>query len=271
MSARRFRLLVAVVTATCALSVAPAAAVPADVRTCTADDGHRTPVVLLHGTLDDATVWNELSAQLRSAGYCVYAPTYGATGSLLGLGGAAPVAQSAAEVAEYISRVLEVTGARQVDLVGHSQGGTIAAYYAKVLGRAARVRSAILLAPVSHGTTLGGAVETAERVPGLRGTVDSVVLPVFCAACADLETGSAFLDSLDAGPIAQPGVRYAVLATRDDAVSTPPGTASFIDEPGVTNLFVQELNPAPVLHRDLPRDATSRRWILEQLNQTTRR
>ncbi|MEV6276775.1 alpha/beta fold hydrolase [Nocardia sp. NPDC051832] len=268
MTARRLRTVTAAIAAACALSTVPAAAAPADIGTCTPAAAHRVPVVLLHGTMDDAAAWNELAPQLRSAGFCAYAPTYGVTGSLLGLGGLAPVARSATEVAEYISRVRAATGAEQVDIVGHSQGGTIAAYYAKVLGQAARVRSAILLAPVSHGTSLGGVVGLADAVPGLRGALDSAVLPLFCAACADLETGSAFMNALASGPIAQPGVRYAVLATRDDTVSTPPGTASFIDEPGVTNLFAQELNPAPVSHQGLPRDGAVRDWILQQLAET---
>ncbi|MEV6217450.1 hypothetical protein [Nocardia sp. NPDC051833] len=92
----------------------------------------------------------------------------------------------------------------------------------------------------------------AGAVPGLRGVVDSAVLLLVCAACADLETGSTFITALDSGPIAQPGVRYAVLATRDDTISTPAGPASFITEPGVKNLFVQDLDPRPVSHQAMP-------------------
>ncbi|MFD4440061.1 esterase/lipase family protein [Nocardia sp. NPDC058519] len=260
-------LTAAVVLATaCGLAAGPAAATPEDTAVCTPTGAHPVPVVLLHGTMDDATAWSTLAPQLTAAGYCVFAPTYGVAGAVPGLGGVAPVSRSAVEISDFLDRVLAATGSDRVDIVGHSQGGTIAEYLAKNMRQTARIRSAIMLAPVSHGTTLSGAVGAADTVPGLRGLVDTAVLPVFCAACADLETGSAFIAALDAGPIAQPGVRYAVLATRDDAVATPAGPASFIEEPGVTNHYVQELAPVAVSHKDLPRDAVAGRWVREQLD-----
>ncbi|MFC9473374.1 esterase/lipase family protein [Nocardia sp. NPDC056952] len=257
-------------TAACGIAQGPRASAQPDGDTATCESAtHPIPVVLLHGTLDSAVVWNVLAPQLTAAGYCVYAPTYGVAGAIPGLGGVAPVAESATEISSFLDRVLTTTGAGQVDIVGHSQGGTITEYLAKNGGRSSRIRSAILLAPVSHGTTLSGAVEVATAFPGLRELVDSTVLPTFCAGCADLETGSDFITALGAGPLARPGVRYAVLATRDDVVATPAGPASFITEPGVTNQYVQDLNPQPVSHKDLPRDATAVRWILENLGMAT--
>ncbi|NNH74829.1 alpha/beta fold hydrolase [Nocardia uniformis] len=223
------------------------------------------PVVLIHGTMDDATAWDVLYPKLIAAGYCAYALTYGAGGGFLPLGGVAPVDRSATEIAAFIDQVLAVTGADRVELVGHSQGGLIAEYYAKNLGGAAKVHSEILLAPTTHGTDLLGLVGLLDGVPAVRDVIDTAVLPTFCAACADQEVGSNFIRALNSGPIAQPNVRYAVLATRDDMTNTPAGAASFIEEPGVVNQFVQDLRPGYVTHKDMPRDPVVNQWILEQL------
>ncbi|QRP45219.1 hypothetical protein [Amycolatopsis sp. FDAARGOS 1241] len=45
------------------------------------------------------------------------------------------------------------------------------------------------------------------------------------------------------GPIAQPGVAYPVIETRIEWVVTPAGSAAFIDEHGVNNLWVQDTCP----------------------------
>lgn len=233
---------------------------------CLPSAEHPYPVVLLHGTMDDAGVWNVLEPRLIAAGYCAFAPTYGASASPVPLGGGtSPVESSAAEVAAYIAGVLARTGADQVDIVGHSQGGVIAEYYAKNMGKADRVHAEVLLAPTTHGTTMQGLVDVANQAPAVREAVDTAVLPLFCAACADQEVGSSFIDDLNAGPIAQPGVRYAVMATRDDTTNTPAGASSFIDEPGVRNIFVQDLRPGIVTHQELPRDPVAVEWVLNQL------
>ncbi|MFB8005317.1 esterase/lipase family protein [Nocardia sp. NPDC056000] len=241
-------------------------AAPAEAaQTCRPSAEHPYPVVLLHGTADDATAWNVLGPKLTDAGYCVFAPSYGKDSPLIPFGGIAAVRSSADEVAAYIDGVLAATGASRVDIVGHSQGGTIAEYYAKNLGRAANVHAALLLSPVSHGTTLGGVTELANQVPALRDAADRLVLPAICAACADLEVGSDLTRALNDGPIAQPGVRYAVLATRDDTISTPAGGASFLEEPGVRNEYVQDLRPGVVTHKDMPRNDTVIAWVSAQL------
>ncbi|MFC9894597.1 esterase/lipase family protein [Nocardia sp. NPDC127579] len=234
---------------------------------CTPPPHHPYPVVLLHGTMDDSSAWNILSSKLIADGYCVYTPTYGQYPTPIPVGaGVAPIAESAVDVAAYIARVLAVTGAARVDIVGHSQGGTIAEYYAKNLGQAGKVRLQILLAVASHGTDLVGAVEVANQVPALHGIVNQQVLPLFCPACLDLQRGSGFIRALSDGRIAQPGVRYAILATRDDVVVTPAGTASFIDEPGVSNQFVQDLSPVRVTHREMPSNPVVMKWVAAQLS-----
>ncbi|KAG5915463.1 hypothetical protein E4U42_008049, partial [Claviceps africana] len=72
-----------------------------------------------------------------------------------------------------------------------------------------------------------------------------------CRACTDLVEGSALLARLNAGPIVQRNHTVTVIASRADLLVTPPGTA-FVREPGVHNLFVQDVCPSdPVGHLGL--------------------
>ena len=54
--------------------------------------------------------------------------------------------------------------------------------------------------------------------------------------------------TLTDGPIAEPGVSYTIIASRTDVLVTPTET-SFVREPGVRNMYVQDLCPFdPVGH-----------------------
>ncbi len=55
-----------------------------------------------------------------------------------------------------MQKVLAATGAKQVDIVGHSQGGMMPRYYLRFLGGAAKVETLVGLAPSNHGTTVNG-------------------------------------------------------------------------------------------------------------------
>lgn len=71
---------------------------------------------------------------------------------------------------------------------------------------------------------------------------------------------------LTAGPIAQAGVKYTVIASRFDALVTPHET-SFIREPGVRNQFVQDTCPLdPVGHVGLAFDPTVAQLVANALD-----
>ncbi|MRH91321.1 alpha/beta fold hydrolase [Nocardia sp. SYP-A9097] len=272
----RYPVLVVAVIATAFALNAPAAIAAPTTTTlndwaCRPTTDHPHPVVLLHGTMNGAAEWNQLTPDLTAAGYCVFALDYGYSARpILQSSGLGPLAESADQVEAFVDRVLAATGAAKVDIVGQSQGGALAEYYAKNMGHADRVGAEVLLAPPTHGTTLSGVVDILPPGSPQRTAADPALRALACPACADMETDSAFVSALNEGPITQRGVRYAVIATRDDTTVTPPGTASFINEPDVTNLFVQDLDPGiRVEHAGLPSNPAVRRWILQQLDPAT--
>lgn len=139
------------------LAVAPAQADTLDVAppgandwSCKPSAEHPYPVILVPGTFESmAKNWSTLSPYLKSAGYCVFALNYGETN---GVYATAPVANSAQELAPFVDAVRASTGAKKVDLVGHSQGGMMPRYYMGFLGGANNVNKLIGIAPSNHGT-----------------------------------------------------------------------------------------------------------------------
>jgi triacylglycerol esterase/lipase EstA (alpha/beta hydrolase family) len=231
---------------------------------CKLTTAHPRPVILIPGTFanmeDD---YGALAPILVNDGYCVFSLNYGGTpGSFIQSIG--PVPASAQQVGTLISQVSNDYGGVQVDLIGHSQGGMLAEYVAKVLGYAPDIHAIVALSPTTHGTTLDGLTNLASFFPGA-----SQLVAAACPACADQETGSAVISALDSGPIAQTGVSYTVIETLDEFVVTPVGS-SFIHEPGVVNEYVQSSCPFdPVDHADLSYDNTTIRLVLNALDPAT--
>jgi triacylglycerol esterase/lipase EstA (alpha/beta hydrolase family) len=201
---------------------------------CRPSAAHPRPVVLVHGTFANKDLnWAVLSPVLAAHGYCVFALNYGGQpGSLIqGIG---RIEDSAAQLSAFVDQVLQATGAAQVDIVGHSQGGMMPRYYLRFLGGAAKVHALVGLAPSNHGTTLDGLATLAAQIPGATDLVGSA-----CPACVQQIRDSAFLTTLNAGGDTVPGVTYTVIATRFDEVVTP-FTSAFLSGPAVTNIAVQD-------------------------------
>jgi pimeloyl-ACP methyl ester carboxylesterase len=236
------------------LSVAVLAALLVGVRPASAAGGindascrssaHPVPVVLLHG-LGANKSWDidQVQQQLADAGYCTFSVTYGTDPRAPMFGGVIRVAESSKQVAAFVRQVLAQTGSRKVDLVGHSEGAFQTLYVTKTQGIARSVRSVVAIAPPTHGTTFGGAYDLAY-VGGTnnRALADQLLATGGCPACSDLGVDGAAVKVLENGPIAQKGVRYTVITSTYDEMVTPVETA-FVREPGVTNLFVQDVCP----------------------------
>ncbi|MDC0767713.1 alpha/beta fold hydrolase [Streptomyces sp. HD] len=258
MHARRTRraarlLATAAVAALCAFGLAAPAADAADTPppgannwSCKPDSAHPQPVVLVNGTFKTSFEnWLTLSPALADAGYCVFSFEYGGLET-------APIADSAAELRDFVNAVLGATGAQKADLVGHSQGGMMPRYYVKFLGGATKVDDLVGIVPSNHGTTNPLALVAGATV---------------CPSCVDQTAGSDFLQKLNADPEAPVGPDYTAIATRFDEVVLP-YTSSFLDGPAtrVTNVLLQDRCPLDLTEHDqAPKSPLVEQWVLNAL------
>ena len=264
----RWTLGVAAAGVLAALLATPAAAssnpatraiVPAAVNDfgCQPTSAHPRPVVLLHGTFGNMTNFGVLAPQLTGAGFCVFALNYGCQSAIQLICGTAPIEDSARELSAFVDRVLAATGARQVDIVGHSQGGMMPRQYLKFLGGAAKVHRLVGLAPSNHGTTLSGLQQLAAAFLGATAQ---------CPACLEQLAGSAFLTNLNAGGDTVAGVLYTVIETRFDEVITP-FTSAFLSGPAVTNILLQDTCASDVTgHISITADPNAIGWVRSALD-----
>ena len=190
---------------------------------------NQNPVVLIHGTFSSSMYsFGALGPALANQNLCVYSIDYGAAEPSDWFKGVGPVDESAQRIADFVKFVKTTTGGDKVTLVGHSQGGLIGFYYLKMLQGAAHVDRFVALAPSVNGTSIA---KTPNR--------DNVE---YCLACADQHPRSALLRELKTGPIAMPIVQYSVLVTKNDKVVVPVEN-QFVKEPGVQNIYIQDLLP----------------------------
>jgi triacylglycerol esterase/lipase EstA (alpha/beta hydrolase family) len=215
---------------------------------CKPTAAHPYPVVLVHGTLADMTIsWNLISPRLKRDGYCVFALDYGnrATG---------PIEDSAAQLRDFVDRVLAATGAGKVSIVGHSQGGMMPRYYMKFLGGGGKVDDLIGLSPSNHGTVNPGAL-----------ILDAVGV---CYSCGQQAAGSAFITNLNAGDETPGGASFTVVQTRYDEVVIP-YTSAFLSGANTTNVLLQDRCPLHVAeHLSIIYDAVALRWVRNALGRS---
>ena len=136
------------------------------------------PVLLVHGVLCNAGVWQRFARYLRKRGVApVYTISYGPP--------LASIETFADQLAQRIDAVLAATGARQLIVVSHSMGGLVTFAYCRKYG-AAKIRRAIALASP------------------YRGSFHAWLL--FGACLSQLRPGNAWLETLNAAPFARPPV-----------------------------------------------------------------
>jgi len=238
------RILTALVAAVTLGVAAPAVAEAAPSSgwndwSCKPSAQHPEPVVLVHGLgANDTVNWFFHAPKIAAQGYCVYSLTYGAGVLGPGVGGLASMRDSAAELGRFVDRVRTGTGAAKVDIVGHSEGSTMPAYYLKFLGGAAKVAHFVGFGANYRGTTLGGLDALAKAlltsVPGLQG-----ILKTACGSCTEYLAPSAFLDDLARGGVHVPGPSYTSIVSRYDEVVTP-YTSGILNEPGANDIVLQD-------------------------------
>ncbi|RFU23448.1 alpha/beta fold hydrolase [Geodermatophilus marinus] len=159
----------------------------------------RTPVVLVHGLIDNCSIFAVMRRSLRRRGFAHvcswnYSPLLD------------DVARGAADLGAHLERVCEQTGHERVHVVGHSLGGLIARYHVQRQGGDARVASLVTLGTPHRGSVLAHLLPTplvrqlrpgspvleelALPAPGVRTPItavysdlDQVVLPTRAGRC----------------------------------------------------------------------------------------
>ncbi len=195
------------------------------------------PVIIVAGTLSPAFANKALEWRLRADGYDTY--IYELKG--LGLG---PIDETADDFELFVDDVLDGTGAQDIDLIGHSQGGLVAREYVRAdvdAGEDPHVDSLISLAAPHYGTALANLHE-------VFGQEDCLGIE----ACVDMSQNSDFVNELnavdgvaDATPDDTPGndggpgdVEYTNFYTIYDELVRPVANASLSGN-GSTNLMIQ--------------------------------
>ena len=240
----RLTALRAALTALLATALLGAAAPSASAATsgvndwsCQPSAAHPRPVVLWHGLGSNKDADMGLLAQtLASAGYCVFSKTYGTTYYGPSTGGLASMRTSAAELGAFVDQVRASTGVAEVDVVGHSEGTTVPAYYLKFLGGAAKVNRFVGFGSNFKGTSLNG-LQTLADLVGFRPVLDAGG----CVACNEFAPGSAFTADLNDGGVTVPGVDYTSIVTRYDTVVTPYTSGVLAPAANVTNIVLQDV------------------------------
>jgi triacylglycerol esterase/lipase EstA (alpha/beta hydrolase family) len=238
---------------------------------CRPSADHPRPVVLVHGlgaTMSDN--WGYHSPRLRAAGYCVFALTYGVDPRTRSWpyspGGVIAMERSAPQLAAFVERVLEATGASEVDLVGHSEGTVMPRYYLERLGGADVVRGFVALTPLWRGTEFGGAAllrDLGEPL-GLSAPVVNLIASL-CGSCPQFLRGSDYLDALNADGEAIPGVDHTNIVTRYDLLVVP--HTSGIMRDGGTNIVLQDVCPLDLSeHSTMAFDPVATQLILNALD-----
>ncbi|MEE1940641.1 alpha/beta fold hydrolase [Streptomyces sp. TRM 70361] len=119
------------------------------------------PVLLLHGFIDNRSVFTLLRRSLARNGWrdiCAlnYSPL------------TRDIRHAAERLAECVEEICEGTGRSRIDVVGHSMGGLIARYYIQRMGGDARIRTLVTLGTPHSGTRVAPLASAHPIVRQLR-------------------------------------------------------------------------------------------------------
>ncbi|OTA67329.1 alpha/beta-hydrolase [Hypoxylon sp. EC38] len=241
---------------------------PNDFHSC---KGDRNPVVFLHGLSSSRNVdLNVLQWELQNRGYCTFSQTYGAYPIVPWIGGLESMADSAKDIADWIRKVKDETGAKKVDIVGHSEGGVQALYVPMTqAGISDIVEHVVALGPAIHGAQYFGFTQFFYIGGNFTRQIAKVVQDSLgCYACDDMMTGGAVYNQFKAaaGKIVQPGNKVTVIMSKTDVLVSP--DVSRVDEAGATNVLIQDTCPDDkVGHVGLAYDKGVWRLILNALEE----
>ncbi|MGX1132627.1 pimeloyl-ACP methyl ester carboxylesterase [Streptomyces glaucescens] len=199
----------------------------------------RPPVVLLHGFIDNRSVFVLLRRSLaQHGGQRVESLNYSPL--------TCDIRTAAALLGRHIEEICERTGSERADVVGHSLGGLIARYYVQRLGGDHRVRTLVTLGTPHSGTRVA---RLANAHPIAR----------------QMRPGSDVLEEL-AGPAPGCRTRFVSLWSDLDHVMDPPEAAR-LDHPDLTTRNVRVTGIGHLALPVHPAVASVVRQVLDEAHQ----
>jgi triacylglycerol lipase len=113
-------------------------------------DGSSTPVLLVHGIVDNRSIFVHLARVLRRRGHgTVQAVNYSPMTAFTG-----DIRAAARDLGEHVERLCAAAGVDRVHVIGHSLGGLIARYYVQRLGGDERVDTLVTLGSPHQGSQI---------------------------------------------------------------------------------------------------------------------
>lgn len=217
---------------------------------CTPAPGEN-PVVLLHGMNSNAyQTFARMAPELKKMGKCLYAFNVGklpgtfekdqwsVAGSIPMFRNMTVLDESLRQLNEKIDALKAETGASEVDMVGHSAGGTLAAAYAKQ-HNGEGVGTVVSIAGVLHGTSLLGISYGLKELNAYNNLGDTAASIIVSPSLRDLLKHSEFTARLEDGGVAIPGVNYVAISSQLDEAVTPI-SASQWDSSDAQNIVLQD-------------------------------
>ena len=198
-----------------------------------------TPILLVHGVLDNRSVFAVFRHALRRRGFgVVHAVNYSIW--------TADIRAAAHQLRRHVERVCEQTGADHVHIVGHSLGGLIGRYYVQRMGGSELVDTLVTLGSPHRGT------HTADLVP--------------TPLARQLRPGSELLTELS---LPAPGCRTRLLVvwSQLDQMIVPQCNATLTHP----DLHIEQLELSDVGHFALPVDPRSVHWVATNLARSDHR
>jgi hypothetical protein len=213
---------------------------------CKPTVAHPRPVVLVHGL--GATLgsnWQTMSPLLTNNGFCVFGLSYGRREGNPNFGGLTRMEESSGELQAFVDRVLRETGAKQVDLLGHSEGTVMPRWYLSFRGGAPKVKRYVQFTPLWQGTNLALTGDLSELgagvIPGFRPTSEQLFAGS-CASCPEFVRGSDYLNKVNAAGPTIGTIEYTGIVTKYDELVTP-YTSGILEARNVKNFVLQDLCP----------------------------
>jgi pimeloyl-ACP methyl ester carboxylesterase len=166
----------------------------------------RTPVLLVHGLVDNRSIFTVMRRQLRRRGFSTvccwnYSPFL------------TDVARAAQDLGRHIERICRETGHDRIHVVGHSLGGLIARYHVQRQGGDRRVSTLVTLGTPHHGSLLAHVAPTqlirqlkpgspvireleqpapgcTTRITAIYSDLDELVIPTSSGRCEHPDLGA---------------------------------------------------------------------------------